>query len=160
MQHRQDRVGFGQPFQHGVAQHQVVGFGELAEQILPRRLNERRCLPGVGKALAGAFEHRLGGLGQRDLMTTLGQPQRHVAQAGTDVQYAQRSVRQGFGQVGLKHRQTDRAFGTAVDFFGEAGRQLIEMTVAHQLNLRSLSASLLRTTSFMSNPNSLHSSSR
>ena len=93
-------------------------------------------------------------------MAALGQPQRHVAQAGADVEHAQRAVRQGFGQVGLQHRQANRAFGAAVDFFGEARRQLIEMTVAHQLNRRSLSASLLRTTSFMSSPNSLHSSNR
>ncbi|MNG23729.1 hypothetical protein D3C84_1083670 [compost metagenome] len=93
-------------------------------------------------------------------MTALSQPQRHVPQAGTDVEYPQWPIRQDFGQVGLKHGQTDRAFGTAIDFFGEAGRQLIEMSVAHQLNLRSLSASLLRTTSFMSSPNSLHNSKR
>jgi hypothetical protein len=41
-------------------------------------------------------------------MAALGQPQRHVAQARTDVQHAQRPVRQGFGQVGLQHRQADR----------------------------------------------------
>ncbi|MOA16440.1 hypothetical protein D3C78_1366550 [compost metagenome] len=93
-------------------------------------------------------------------MATLGQPQRHVAKARADVQHTQRAIGQGFGQIGLQHRQTDRTFGTAVDFFGETGRQLIEMTVAHQLNLRSLSASLLRTTASMSRPSSLHSSNR
>ncbi|VVN76609.1 hypothetical protein PS685_05331 [Pseudomonas fluorescens] len=78
MQHRQDRVGFGEPFQHGVTQHQVVGLGELSKQLLPGCLNEGRGLPGVGEALASAFKHRSGGLGERDLMTALSQPQRHV----------------------------------------------------------------------------------
>lgn len=110
--------------------------------------------------LAGAFEHGLGGFGQRHLVAALCQPQRHVAKASTDVQYAQRAIRQGFGQIRLQHCQPDRTFGAAVDFFGETGRQLVEMTIAHQLNLRSLSASLLRTTSFMSRPNSLHNSNR
>ncbi|MNF93030.1 hypothetical protein D3C84_756900 [compost metagenome] len=160
MQHRQDGVGFGQPFQHGVAQHQVVGFGELPEQLLPGCLNERGALPCFGKTLAGAFEHRLGRLGEGHLMAALCQPQRHVAKPGADIEHAQRPVGQDFGQIGLQHRQTDRTFGTAVDFFGETGRQLIEMTVAHQLNLRSLSASLLRTTASMSRPSSLHSSNR
>ncbi len=160
MQHRQDRVGFGQPFQHGVADHQIVRFGELTEQFLPRRLNECRGLPGFGETLAGAFEHRLGRLGEGHVMPAFGQPQRHVAEAATDVEHPQRTIRQRFGEVGLQHREANRAFGAAVDFFGEPRRQLIEMPVAHQLNRRSLSASLARTTSFMSSPNSLHSSNR
>ena len=38
--------------------------------------------------------------------------------------------------------------------------QQIEVTVAHRLKRLSLSANLLRTTSFMSRPSSLHSNKR
>src|SRR3546814_10623813 len=93
-------------------------------------------------------------------MAALGQPQRHVAQAGAYIQHAQRTLRQGFKQIGLQHCQTDRAFGPAVDFFSKACGELIEMTIAHWPNRRSLSASLLRTTASMSSPSSLHSSNR
>ncbi len=160
MKHRQDAFGFGQPFEHRVAQHQVVGLGELAKQVLPGRLDERRLLAGLGEARTGTVEHRRGGLGEGQLVATLGQPQGHVAQAGTDVEYPQGAVGQGFGQVGLQHRQADRSFGAAIDLLGEAAGQLIEMTVVHLAKRLSLSASLARTTSFMSRPSSLHNSSR
>jgi len=74
VQHRQDRMGFGQPFEHGVAEHQVIGFGELAEEVLPGRLDKGRVLSGLGKSLARALEHRFGGFGEGHLMTALGQP--------------------------------------------------------------------------------------
>lgn len=93
-------------------------------------------------------------------MAALGQPQGHVAEARADIENAQRTIRQGFSEVCLEHRQANRAFGAAVDFLGEAGRQLIEVTVVHTAKRLSLSASLARTTCSMSSPSSLHSSNR
>ncbi|VVN24896.1 hypothetical protein PS623_04479 [Pseudomonas fluorescens] len=93
-------------------------------------------------------------------MPALGQPQRHVAKAGADVENTQRAIGQGFGEVGLEHSQADGTFGTAVDFFCEARGQVIEMTVVHRAKRLSLSASLARTTWSMSRPSSLHSNSR
>ncbi|MNP74915.1 hypothetical protein D3C76_1718690 [compost metagenome] len=58
-----------------MTEHQIVGFGELPEQVLPRRLNERCRLPSLCEALAGTFEHGFGRFGQRDLMPAFGQPQ-------------------------------------------------------------------------------------
>jgi len=83
-----------------------------------------------------------------------------MAQARADIQHPQRALRQALGQVGLEHGEADRTLGPTIDFFGEAGRQLVEMTVAHWAKRRSLSASLARTTSFMSRSSSLHSRSR
>ncbi|MNS55299.1 hypothetical protein D3C72_881280 [compost metagenome] len=94
MQHRQDRVRLGEPFEHGVANHQIVRFSELPEQFLPRRLDECCGLPGVGEALARAVEHRCGGLGEGYVMAALGQPQRHVAEAAANVEHSQRTIRQ------------------------------------------------------------------
>ncbi|MCY1390368.1 hypothetical protein D9M71_51870 [compost metagenome] len=159
-QHREDRLGFGQPFQHGVAQHQVVGLVELAEQFLPRRLDEGRLLAGLGELPAGAREHGFGGFGEGHLMAAPGQPQRHVAEPGADVEHPQRPLRQRLGEVGLEHGEADRALGAAVDLLGEARRQFVEMPVAHVRNRRSLSASLARTTCSMSMPSSEQSSNR
>ncbi len=117
-------------------------------------------MAGFGKARPCAVEHGRGGFGQGQLVAALGQPQSHVTQPGTDVEDAQRAVRQGFGQVGLQHGQADRALGAAVDLFGKAGSQLIEVTVVHRAKRLSLSASLARTTWSMSRPSSLHSSNR
>ena len=139
-------MGFCEPFQHGVTDHQIIRFGQLAEQLLPGGLNEGRALPCIGKALACAVEHGFGRFGQRYLMPVFGQPQRHMAQPGTDIQDAQRPVRQDLDEVSLQNGQADGTFGAAIDFFGETGREQIEMTVAHLLKRRSLSASLLRTT--------------
>ncbi|MNR49628.1 hypothetical protein D3C85_1690330 [compost metagenome] len=83
-----------------------------------------------------------------------------MAQARADIQHPQRALGQGFGQVGLKHREADRTLGTPVDFLGETGGQFIEMTVVHLAKRLSLSASLLLTTCSMSRPSSLHSSNR
>ncbi|MNP60394.1 hypothetical protein D3C76_1554740 [compost metagenome] len=88
MQHRQDALGFGQPFEHGVAEHQVVALGQLTEQVLPGRLDEGRGLAGFGKARPGAVEHGRRRFGQGQLVATLGQPQGHVAQPGADVEDA------------------------------------------------------------------------
>ncbi|MNP10416.1 hypothetical protein D3C76_1025630 [compost metagenome] len=159
-QHRQDRLGFGQPFQHCMAEHQVVRLVELAEQFLPRRLDESGVAPGLSEALAGAFEHRFGGLGEGHLMAAPGQPEGHVAKAGADIQHPQRPLRQRFGEVGLEHGEADRPLGAAVDLLGEARRQFVEMPVAHVRNRRSLSASLARTTCSMSMPSSEQSSNR
>ncbi len=160
VQHRQNAFWFGQPFEHRMAQHQVIGFGELAEQVLPGCLNERCRLACLGKAFPGAIEHRRGGFGEGQVMAALGQPQGHVTKPGADVQHPQRPVRQGFGQVGLEHGQADRALGTSVDLLGKTGGQLIEVTVVHRAKRLSLSASLARTTCSMSRPSSLHSSNR
>lgn len=85
----------------------------------------------LDETLAGAFEHRLGGFGQRHLMPALGQPQRHMAQACADIQHAQGAIRQGLDQVGLQHGQANRALGTAVDLLGKSRGQLVEMTITH-----------------------------
>ena len=159
VQHRQDGVRLGQPFQHCVTQHQVVGLGELTEQVLPGRLDKGGRDAGFGEALAGAFQHRRGRLGQGHLVAALGQPQAHVAEAGADVEHPQRAFRQGFLEVGLQHGQADGALGAAVDLLGEAGGQLVEVAVAHAKRL-SLSASLARTACSRSMPSSLHSSNR
>ncbi|MNJ68814.1 hypothetical protein D3C77_650960 [compost metagenome] len=68
----------------------------MPEQRLPRHLDECCLLAGFGKAHAGAFKHRCGGLGQGDVMTAFSQPQGHMTQAGTDIQNAQRTFWQGF----------------------------------------------------------------
>ncbi|MCY1369746.1 hypothetical protein D9M69_568000 [compost metagenome] len=159
VQHGEDGVGLGQPFQHRVAEHQVVGFGELAEQFLPGRLDEGGRLAGFGEALAGAFEHGFGGFGEGHLAAALGQPERHVAESGADVEHPQGAVGQHFGQVGLEYGEADGALGAAIDLLGEAGRHFIEVAVGHLKRL-SLSASLARTTSSMSRPSSAQSSSR
>ncbi|MNH04549.1 hypothetical protein D3C79_638470 [compost metagenome] len=160
MQDRQNGLRLSQPFQYRMAQHQVVGFCQLPEQVLPGRLDERCRLPCLGKARAGAFKHRCGGLGEGDMVTALSQPQGHMTQARANIQNAQRAFGQGFGQVRLKHRKADCTFGTAVDFFGKACGQGVEMAVFHRANRRSLSASLARTTCSMSRPSSLHSNNR
>ncbi|MNP34482.1 hypothetical protein D3C76_1277710 [compost metagenome] len=160
MQNWQDGVGLGQPFQHGMAQHQVVGLGQLSQQLLPGRLDECCLLTGFVETLAGAFEHGLGRLGQGHLMTAFGQPQRHMAQPRADIQHAQGAIRQRLGKVRLEHGQANGALGAAVDFFGETGRQFIEVTIVHRAKRLSLSASLLRTTCSISRPSSLHSNSR
>ncbi|MCY1389925.1 hypothetical protein D9M71_47350 [compost metagenome] len=159
MQHRQNGVRVGQPFQHGVAQHQVIGLGEPAEQLLPGGLDEGGAAASLGKALAGAFEHGLGGFGEGHLVAAFGQPEGHVAEAGANVEHSQRAVGEDFRQVSLEHGEADGALGAAVDLLGETCRQFIEMPVAHVKRL-SLSASLARTTASMSRPSSAHSSRR
>ena len=72
-------------------------------------------------------------LGAGKVVALLGQPQRHMAQPGANIQDAQRALGQRFFEVGLKHREANGPFGAAIDFFGEAGRQLIEVTVTHLL---------------------------
>src|SRR5690606_41166431 len=47
-------IWFGQPFQHGVAERQVVGFVRLRRQLLPGGLDELRRQIGLGKTLSGA----------------------------------------------------------------------------------------------------------
>lgn len=153
-------MGFGQPLEHGVAEHQVVGLGELAEQFLPGRLDEFGGLPGFGEALAGAVEHGLRWLGEGYAVAASGQPERHVAEPGADVEDPQRSLREGFGEVGLEYREADRTLGAAVDLFGEARRQFVEVAVAHGRKRRSQSASLARTTCSRSRPVSPQNSSR
>ena len=93
-------------------------------------------------------------------MALFGQPQRHMAEAAADIQYAQRPWRQRLAQVSLEHGEADSALGATVDFFGKTGGQLVEVAVvrrAHTANLRSLSASLASRAWSMSMPNSLHS---
>ena len=160
VQHRQYGLGLGQPFQYRMADHQIEGRVELAEQFLPGGLDEGGRLAGAGEARAGPFEHRRGRLGQGHQVTAAGQPQRHMAEAGADIQHPQRAVRQGLGQVGLEHGEADRALGAAVDLLGEARGQLVEVAVLHGAKRRSLSASLARTACSRSMPSSLHSKSR
>ncbi|KPY83458.1 MFS transporter [Pseudomonas syringae pv. spinaceae] len=83
-----------------------------------------------------------------------------MPQPRADIQHTQRPLGQRLGQIGLQHGQTNGPFGPAVDLFRKARRQLVEMAITHLANLRSLSASLLRTTVSMSSPSSLHSSNR
>ena len=143
-----------------MADDQVEGRREAPLQFLPRRVEEGCLDTRLGEALAGASQHGLGWLGQGYLMAALGQPQGHVAKPGSDVEHPQWALGQRLAEVGLQHGEADSALGAAIDLFGEAGRQLVEVTVTHQLNRRSLSASLARTTCSMSRPSSLHSRSR
>src|SRR5690606_11690618 len=122
---------------------------------LPRGLDEGGALTGFGESLACAIEHRLGGFSQGHVMPTFGQPQRHMPKTCADIQNAQLALGQRFAEVGLQHGQANRTFGAAIDLFRETRRQLIEMAVTHLANLRSLSASLLRTTASISSPSSL-----
>ena len=120
---------------------------------------------GLTQRLAGTFKKlkNRGKLSEADLelkQRATGQTMAEcMREAGADVEHPQRAFRQGFLEVGLQHGQADGALGTAVDFLGEAGGQLIEMAVAHAKRL-SLSASLARTACSRSMPSSLHSSNR
>src|SRR5690606_13083882 len=89
-----------------------------------------------------AFKHRFGRFGECDFMALLGQPEAHMTKPGANIQHSQRALRQRLGKIGLQDGKPDRTFAAAIDLFGEAGGQLVEMAITHRTKRRSLSLSL------------------
>ena len=52
MQYRKNGIRLGQPLQHGMTEHQIVRFMQLAKQFLPGCLNESGRLAGFAEAFA------------------------------------------------------------------------------------------------------------
>lgn len=66
-------MGFGQLFEYGVVEYQVVGFGELVEQFLLGCLDEFGGLFGFGEVLVGVVEYGLCWFGEGYVVVVSGQ---------------------------------------------------------------------------------------